>query len=95
MGNEYSMFEEFKEVVKKVQDGDNESAMIVLERKEWGENKHAIVGNLESQITLFEWGIHMVAEGSNIDFEKVMALIEDKHKNTDHYMKNVYCGEIK
>lgn len=88
------MFDEFKEVMEMVKQGDSEAAMIILERKPWGENKHAMVGNLEKQITLLEWGIHMLADGSNVSFEDMMNLITLKHKETDHYMFNVYKGEI-
>ena len=90
-----SMFDEFTKVMNKVKKGDNESAMIILERKPWGENKHAMVGEISNQITLLEWAIHMLAEGSNISFEEVIKLINMKHENTDHYMLNVYSADIK
>jgi hypothetical protein len=88
------MFEEFNDVMEMVKQGDTEAAMIILERKSWGENKHAMVGDLEKQITLLEWGIHMLADGSNVSFEDMMNLITLKHKETDHYMFNVYKGKI-
>lgn len=69
--------------------------MIILERKPWGENKHAMVGDILNQITLIEWAIHMLAEVSNISFEEVIKLINLKHENTDHYMLNVYAADIK
>ena len=95
MGTEYSMFDEFQRVMAKVKDGDKESSMIILERKPWGENKHAMVGDIENQITLLEWGIHMLAEGTQCSFDDVIALIKSKHEQTYHYMNNVHCGEIK
>ena len=95
MENKNSMFDEFRKVMSEIQKGDKESAMIVLERKPWGENKHAMVGDIVNQVILLEWGIHMIAEGCNYKFEDVMKLIEIKHKNTSHYMENVYCGDIK
>ena len=90
-----SMFDEFTKVMKKVKKGDKESAMIILERKPWGENKHAMVGDILNQITLIEWAIHMLAEVSNISFEEIIKLINLKHENTDHYMLNVYAADIK
>lgn len=89
-----SMFDEFKEVMEMVKQDDSEVAMIILERKPWGENKHAMVGNMEKQITLLEWGIHMLADGSNISFEDMMNLISLKHQETDHYMLNVYKEKL-
>ena len=89
-----SMFDEFEEVMELVKQGDKESAMVILERKSWGENKHAMVGNIESQITLLEWGIHMLADGSKVSFEDIIKLITLKHKETEHYMYNVHKGEI-
>lgn len=96
MGKEdIKLFDEFQKVMAKVNDGDKESAMVILERKPWGENKHAMVGDIENQITLFEWGIHMLSEGCECSFDDVIALIKNKHEHTYHYMDNVYCGEIK
>ena len=95
MSEKDSMFDEFNEVMEMVKQGDSEAAMIILERKPWGENKHAMVGDIEKQITLLEWGIHMLADGSNVSFEEMMNLISLKHKETDHCMFNVYKGEIK
>ena len=89
-----SMFDEFKDVLNDVRNGDKESAMIILQKMPWGENKHAMVGDLINQITLLEWGIHMIADGSNCSFEKIMNLIEIIHKETDHYMLNVHKEEL-
>lgn len=89
-----NMFDEFKEAMEMVKQGESEVAMIILERKPSGENKHAMVGDIEKQITLLEWGIHMLADGSNVSFEDMMNLISLKHQETDHYMFNVYKGKL-
>ncbi len=36
----------------------------------------------------------MLADGSNVSFEDMIKLISLKHKETDHYMFNVYKGKI-
>lgn len=89
-----SMFDEFNKVMDLVKQGDKEAAMIILERKSWGENKHAMVEDLDKQVTLLEWGIHMLADGSNVSFEDMMHLISLKHMEVDHYMLNVYKGRL-
>lgn len=61
-------------------------AMIILERKETGENKHAIVGDVLDIITLFEWGISQISEGYGCEFNKMLEIIQTKHENTDHIM---------
>lgn len=84
-----SVFDEFMEVMDKLRNGDKESAMIVLERKPWKENKHAMIGDFANQITLFEWGISAIAESTNVSFEELIELINAKHKETKHtYLSN-------
>lgn len=61
-------------------------AMIILERKETGENKHAMVGDPLDIITLFEWGINLISEGYDYEFNEVLKLIQTKHENIDHIM---------
>lgn len=92
MGN--SMFDEFRGVMEEIKKGDSEQAMIILQRLPWGENKHAMVGDLEKQITLIEWAIHMMAEGSNVKFDDIMKLITIKHEETDHFMLNVFTADL-
>lgn len=87
--NEYSMFEEFKEVANTIKNnqGKDESempAMIILERKEWGENKHAMCGGADNLITLYEWGLNILCEGYEIKFDDILKLIKLKHKETEH-----------
>lgn len=91
---ENSMFTEFEETMRLLKNGDKKAAMIILERKSSGENKHAIVGNPENAIVLLEWGIHMYADGLGCSFSDVINMINDVHKNTSHYMKNVHKGEL-
>ena len=61
-------------------------AMIILERKETGENKHAMVGDVLDIITLFEWGINQISEGYGCEFNEMLKLIQTKHENTGHIM---------
>ena len=90
-----SMFIEFEETIDKIKAGDKESAMIILQRMPDGENKHGMVGDLSAQITLLEWGIHMLAEGCGLSFETIIKGINLKHEETNHIMLNDYKGEIK
>lgn len=61
-------------------------AMIILERKENGENKHAMVGNANDLINLFEWGISQLTEGYKIEFDEMLELIKENHKNNKHIL---------
>lgn len=94
--NDFSMFSEFKEVaetIKNNKDKDESSlpAMIILERKEWGENKHAMCGGVDNLITLYEWGLNILCEGYEIEFDDILKLIKLKHKETKH----IHISDIK
>lgn len=92
-----SMFDEFKNVVEEFQskkEDERKPAMIILERKITGENKHAIIGEPYDIITLFEWGINSVIEGYEIDFDKFLQLIKMKHDDTDHIFLNNLKKEL-
>lgn len=54
-------------------------AMIILERKETNENKHAMVGDPLDIITLFEWGISQISEGYGCEFSEMLELIQKFH----------------
>lgn len=65
-------------------------AMIVLERKEWGEN----IGQPSDLFILFEWGIRLISDGYEIPFDKCLEAIEKVHKNVDPIYLNNYKEEI-
>ena len=69
-------------------------AMIVLERKEWGENKHAMIGQPSDIFILFEWGIRLISDGYDIPFDRCLKAIEEVHKNSDPIYLSDYKGEI-
>lgn len=54
-------------------------AMIILERKETGENKHAMVGDPLDIINLFEWGIYQISEGYGCEFSEMLEIIQQFH----------------
>ena len=91
-----SMFVEFEKTInrfKKLTESSdiqnpNKSlpAMIILEREETGENKHAMVGSSKDLINLFEWGISQLTEGYKIEFDEMLELIKENHKNKEHIL---------
>ena len=97
---ENSMFDEFKNVTKtferlsKANFQGNYPAMIILERNLIGKNSHAMIGQPEDLVTLFEWAIHLLCEAYEMDFDDFMKAIELKHKETDHLMLQDIKEEI-
>lgn len=99
-----SMFSEFEKTVKDFKRlsgiyGDRcvehiLPAMIILERKTSGENKHAIVGQPIDAFTLFEWGINQLAEGFEIDFDDALMIIKEIHNSVKPICINDFKGEI-
>ena len=92
-----SMFDEFINVAERIQRLDrylvkrpdyNYPAMIVLEHKESGENKHAFVGSVENNIRLFDWGISAFAKSLNISFEDAVKAITLFHESSDFVFLN-------
>ena len=103
--NKNSMFDEFKDVIEEFKSlsekyGEKSSehilpAMIILERKVTGENKHAIIGQTPDVINLLEWCINQLSEGYNIEFEKVLDMILIMHNNIgEHISLKNYKGEL-
>lgn len=89
-----SMYDEFKEIGKRLQDLDkhkikrepiNCPAMIVLEHKESGENEHAMVGDLENILRLYDWGLNVIAEQYQVSFKTVLDLVNKFHESVDEH----------
>lgn len=60
-------------------------AMIILERKETGENKHAMVGDPLDIINLFEWGISQISKGYGCEFSEILEIIQKFHDSGVHH----------
>ena len=45
-----------------------------------------MTGDIENLVTLYEWGINLLAEGYKVEFDDIINLIKLKHENTDHIM---------
>ena len=94
MDNNISMFSEFKETLdrfkylnEKFKDSLDEHdlpAMVILERNESGENKHAMIGKLDDLFILYEWGINLLCEGYGIKFDKALEILNHVHSSVDH-----------
>ena len=91
----YSMFVEFEKVKNRLEEiekknikVDNRPAMIILERKETGENTHAIVGDVVDSLILLEWLANILSKGLDVPFEELLEVVNQIHKDTDHIMIN-------
>lgn len=102
--SENSMFDEFIKVKERFEELNNKygdkandhimPAMIILEKMENGENKHAIVGQPYEIYTLIDWALSTISDGYGIPFEDLLEVISEMHKHIDHVYLNNITKEI-